>query len=574
MRNYSNPYVAAAIRQANIRKVEQHIHELGARILDARRNPAILANVEIFDTTARDGMQMHRAFVNPYRTRMKSKIEVVQRIMEWGIPAIEVGYPGSSAEELEAAQKLAAFKRKKGFPTTLVGLAGTIKEHIKAVKDAELDEVHIFSSGSIAHAYTKFGKMPEELVPGIVEAVQYAVKLGFGKILVSLEDAFSADPDHVVNVANRVFDAAKGRGIRYNIPDTIGVADPAIAFAYIRYVAERTGVPIDVHFHNDGDTAATNSIYAVLGGASRIQATVGGLGERAGNASISKIIVQMNQHYGVIPNDVYGKHLDISQMKAVAEFVEVRSGIRIPQQEPGIGKYVFAHASGIHANGYLKSVIRDGVVHSIYVAVNPTIYGNEEKVVRGPLAGESNHKITLMDFGINIEHPEVAAKIKEISDYDKAESAKKHVSDAEYLLNVYRIITGRECNALSIQDKDISIHVSGTGASAEIVATIEGKTETGIGTGNGPVDAAVCAIKRAIEGKGSHLPIIIDYDNHSIGSGSDASAEAQLTIKNGGKPMETSSIGPNTTVIAIKAYVQAYNALHALAELQQRYGGK
>ncbi len=592
--NYSDPKVAQQIRTDNFRKIAPYASDMGTVAMNPDRNR--LSNVIFFDTSGRDGMQMDRAYANMNQKRTESKIMVVDELVSWGMPVIEVGYPGSSRAEFKAAERLVRIREKKGISTIFVGLAGTINEHINAAKEAGMDEVHIFSSGSIAHAYTKFGKMPEELVDGIVDAVKYARKIGFGKIVVSLEDAFSADPDFVAKVAIRCREAAGDAEFRYNIPDTIGVANNAIAYAFTKCIIDRTGgaIPIDVHFHNDAGCAATNSIWAVLAGAERIQGTMNGLGERAGNSNFNEIIVQLFQHYGVIPVDVWGKMLDIGQLRRIANYIAELSGIPLPQNAVGVGDRAYAHGSGIHANGFWKSVVIGGAEHSIYVPVNPKVFGNEEIVVRGPLAGKSNHMVALLNyFQVDVEHPDIQQALERdkigpdgqvakdedgnvmkegIVATDKILSSRRHVSDAEYILNVYREVFGKECEVLKVDYDSSEVRVTGKGGSATmIITTAEIERMETSATGNGPVNAAVRAIERAI---GENAPRMVKYRNRSIGIGSDASAEVELTIQNGGRPMETSCIGENTVIIAIQAYVQAYNALNALGELQAIYGKK
>lgn len=591
--NYSDPKVAQQMRARNLKKIVPFAFDMGRVGMNPDRN--MLSRVKLFDTSGRDGMQMYRAYANMNQKRTESKVMVVERLMKWGMPVIEVGYPGSSKAEFKAASKLVRMRDERGIPTIFVGLAGTIKEHVKAAKEAGMDEVHIFSSGSIAHAYTKFGKMPEELVAGIVDAVKYARQIGFAKIVVSLEDAFSADPDFVAKVAILCKEAAGSAQFRYNIPDTIGVANNAIAYAFTRYIIDKTNgeIPLDVHFHNDAGCAATNSIWAVLAGAQRIQGTMNGLGERAGNSNFNEIFVQLFQHYGVIPVNAWGQPLDIRQLTSVANYIAELSGIPLPQNAVGVGSATYAHGSGIHANGYWKSVVIGGAEHSIYVPVNPAVFGNEEIVVRGPLAGKSSHMVALLNyFKLDVNNPDIQRALERdkmsngqpvldedknvvregIVATDKILSARRHVSDAEYILNVYYEVFGRECNVLQVDYDRSEVKITGKGGDAiMVVTTKEAERLESSATGNGPVNAAVRALEKAI---GDGAPKMVKYNNRSIGGGSDASAEVELTVQNGGRPIETSCIGGNTVIIAIQAYVQAYNALHALSELQAQYGKK
>ena len=165
-------------------------------------------------------------------------------------------------------------------------MKGTVRGDIDAIVKSEAHIAHIFSSGSAPHSWVKFGKQPHELIPDIKDAVMYTKQCGFTEIVLSLEDAVRADPEHLVEVGRIAKDIA-GDAVRYNIPDTVGTISPR-AFGYMVnnvYKAIPGNVRIAAHCHNDFGLAVANTIAGFENGASEAQTTVMGLGERAGNAS-------------------------------------------------------------------------------------------------------------------------------------------------------------------------------------------------------------------------------------------------------------------------------------------------
>ncbi|MCX8166445.1 MAG: LeuA family protein, partial [Candidatus Micrarchaeota archaeon] len=449
----SNEYIERE-RMKNFRKIIPYTSDIAAASVEKRE---YLRNTIFFDTSGRDGMQMYRAFVNNSITRKESKKLLVEEIMRFGIPVIELGYPASSEEEFRTILELVELREKLKIPVRFVGLAGTVKEHIKAVKDANLDEVHIFSSGSEAHCWVKFNATPEQMLPVVYDSIKYAIDIGFKKILFSFEDSFSSDPDFLLKVGLKLYEISRENNIeiRYNIPDTIGIADVVHAYGLIRFLSSNLPLRLDVHFHNDTLNAVQNSIFAVFAGASRIQGTFLGIGERTGNASINDILVQMYLKYGIIPYSVYGEEYDLSKLKATCETLSKIIGIEIPFNHPGIGEYAFAHASGIHANAMLKCM-RNGMDYSVYALKDPTTLGNTEKIVLGPTAGKSNHIIYLNALGIEVNEDE----LNKITLSDKTKSYHKHISDAEYILNVYEIIKSKKAEYISVDLSSVKLYVS------------------------------------------------------------------------------------------------------------------
>ncbi|MBN1169477.1 hypothetical protein JXA56_00475 [Candidatus Micrarchaeota archaeon] len=521
-----------------------------------------LSKVKIFDTTARDGMQMSRAFVpseTSPETIRENKLFIIEKLAEMGVPTIEAGFAAASEEEqgiIRTAKQLVS-----RFDAKIVALGRTVRGDIDAIVRSEADVAHIFSSGSAPHTYVKFGKMPDEIIPDIERAVVYANSCGFGEIVVSLEDAVRTDPDHLVKVGKIIRDIA-GDKVKYNIPDTVGVADPVHMFALIRFLRENVGIGLQVHCHGDRGLAEMNSISAALAGALDIHVTMHGMGERAGNAALEEVTGFMMTQYGI-------RMVNMEMLPKVSEFVESRTGIQRKINAPYVGKLAFWHESGVHGSavnkgdeiGYNRRGGIDG--GSVYTAYNPEIIGRKEQVGVGPLSGQTNVIWKMIDsFGITINDKEVATRIiTKVKD----RSAKMPVSDADLVLITYECARGQEFNGLKISDCKISTCMN-NGSEATVETEIDGKAVKGTGHGNGPIDAAIHAIMSAI---GREDVKIEDYDSTSIGRGSDAAANCRITVQINGVSMSSSEIHTNTVMAAVKAFEKGYNAICAVAEMKK-----
>ncbi len=526
----------------------------------------MLGRVKIFDTTARDGMQSAEvaAFVTEQRGRsvVQNKFEVCTRLAQWGIPIIEVGNAVSNDGEVEAIRTVKNEVRKLGLQTEIVSLGRMVHRDIDAAVIAEADTMHIYSSGSIPHAWVKFGRMPEELIPDIVECVEYARQRGFANIIVSLEDAARSDPGHLVEVGNRIYEAAGGQGIQYNIPDTMGVCSPAYMYGLISYIRSKVpNLPLQVHCHNDMGMAVQNTIAAMLAGVDVAQVTMHGVGERTGNAALEQVAMYMLANHGI-------ELVDMSRLAEVSGFVTERFGVGPAANAPIVGSRAFRHTAGVHADGFVKSEStgystrdrgRDG--GSVYIAFNPSAVGRKEEVGIGALSGNKSIIHRLFEFGVGVQDvmvPAILAKVKGMA-------ATTAVSDADFLLMTHDVAMGSPCSRADV----VSIEVStgDAGPKARVKVRLDGTEVVGENSsGNGTVDVAVKAIRAAI-GNGTGVEIS-SYECHGIGKGSDAAARVTMTVKKGELEVESSIVGTDTTRASIDAFIKGYNAACALEELR------
>ncbi len=549
----------AGVKDRYFDKIEQHAAGFGAAW--AFPDIGMVRRVRIFDTTCRDGMQMPDAFLTEERgiSVMQNKIDIAVALAKWDVRLIEVGSAMSSLEEKAAIKEAKRRVTRMGLPSEIVSLARTERRDIDDARESEADIVHIFSSGSVPHTWIKFSKMPSEVIGEVIEAVKYAQQVGFTKMVVSLEDAARADPDHLVEVAKRLYDVA-GDSAHYNIPDTLGVSDPVYMFSLISYIRSQVpGLPLQVHCHNDRGLAVANSMAAIYAGVSEVHATMHGMGERTGNAALEQIVMALYTDHGIALVDPEG----IMKMSA---FITERSGIRPPVNAAVVGGNAVHHASGVHGDAFDKSqkagfTTRGGVDGgSVYACYNPAAIGRKEELGVGPLCGKANVRYRLAEFGVSVPGDLIPAIVQAV----KERAASRKVSDADFLLMTYGIVAGRPYEKVRVEEIAISTGTKGPGAHVKLV--VDGRSSEAEGIGNGPVDSAVHAIKAAIGRNGVD---IAHYESKAIGRGSNAGARVTLTLMKGDIRIESSAVGTDTVLTGIDAFVKGFNAMCALEELQQ-----
>lgn len=552
-----------SVKDRYFAKIAEHADGFGRASAFPDKN--MLRQVRVFDTTARDGMQMPDAFLTEERGMpvMLNKIDICVALARWGIPIIEVGNAVSSPEEKGAIREAKAAVVKLGLDTEIVSLARTHRRDIREARDSEADIIHIFSSGSIPHAWVKFGRAPADLIPDIVDSIRYARRLGFRKMVFSLEDALRSDPAHLVEVARRIYDIGDS-DIHYNIPDTVGAADPAYMFALISYLRANVPIPLQVHCHNCRGRAVDNTIAAMYAGVSEIHTTMHGMGERTGNASLEQVAVNMYTSHGV-------KLVDLRQIRRISEFIKARSGVSPAVNAPVVGDNAFLHESGVHGDavdksqrmGYGRRRGRDG--GSIYTAYGPALAGREEEVNVGPLCGRANVVHRLRRFGAAVPEEKVLDIVAKV----KAMAARSRVSDADFVHIAYEAMTGRQCAKFLIEDCHVETGIDRfrpQKPEAWVKLRLNGRHPAAHGRGNGAVDAAVNAIGEAL-GEGGIK--ITSYELKAIGRGSSAKGRVTLSVKKGGTEIKSSAVGTDIVIVTLEAFRKGFDALEALEQLRR-----
>ena len=492
----------------------------------------------IFDTTLRDGEQVPGCQLNTIE-----KIEVAKLLESLGVDIIEAGFPISSPGDFNSVLEIS----KAVSEPTICALTRAVRKDIDVAADAlrlaRHKRIHTGIGVSPQHIYDKLRSTPEKILETAVDAVKYA-KRYVEDVEFYAEDAGRAEPEYLA----RVVEAAIAAGATVvNIPDTTGYCLPQEYGAKIRYLVEHVAnidrAIISTHCHNDLGMATANTLSAVLNGARQAEVTINGIGERAGNTSLEEVVMTLRCH----------RELDIdtrinSQLITKASHL-VSSLMNMPVQpnKAIVGRNAFAHSSGIHQDGVLKS-------RESYEIINPVDVGLDESVIA--LTARSgraalNHRLELLGFKLEQkELDEVYAKFLELAD------KKKDVRDDD-LLYLVGAATGEKVGK-RIKLKYLQILTGTLIPTATVIVKIGDSERTATCTGNGPVDAAVKAIKTLI----NETVQITEFLIQAMNKGSDDVGRVHVQVKCGSMLVHGFSANTDVVKAAVEAFVDGLNLLN------------
>ncbi|WP_339699342.1 2-isopropylmalate synthase [uncultured Roseivirga sp.] len=301
--------------------------------------------IQIFDTTLRDGEQVPGCKLNT-----KEKLEVAERLEALGVDVIEAGFPISSPGDFESVDAISRLVKN----ATVCALSRAVEKDIvtaaEAVKHAKRPRIHTGIGTSESHIKYKLNTTPEKIVERAVAAVSLAKKY-VEDVEFYAEDAGRTDNEFLAHVCEQ---AIKAGATVLNIPDTTGYCLPSEygeKIAYLKFnVRGIENVTISTHCHNDLGMATANSIAGVINGATQIECTINGIGERAGNTALEEVVMVLQQH----PYLRKTTGIDTKQLTALSKYVSETMRVPVQPNKAIVGANAFAHSSGIHQDGVIK----------------------------------------------------------------------------------------------------------------------------------------------------------------------------------------------------------------------------
>ncbi len=495
----------------------------------------------IFDTTLRDGEQSPGASM----TR-DEKVRIARALERMRVDVIEAGFPIASPGDFESVKAVADAVKD----STVCGLARALDRDIdragEALKGAASARIHTFIATSPIHMKMKLRMQPdavlEQAVAAVKRARQYTDNVEF-----SPEDAGRSELDFLCRVLEAVIDAG---ATTVNIPDTVGYNLPHQFGALIGNLIER--VPnadkavFSVHCHNDLGLAVANSLAAVDSGARQVECTINGLGERAGNAALEEVVMAVSTRHDVFGCNV--DHIDRSQIVSCSRLVSSITGFTVQPNKAIVGANAFAHESGIHQDGVLKS-------RETYEIMRAEDVGwSTNRMVLGKHSGRNAFRSRLAELGVSFGSEEelnaAFVRFKELAD-------KKHeIFDDD----LQALVTEANLEAENERVKLVSLRVcSETGETPEatVALNIDGEEKHVSASGSGPVDAAFKAIESVVC-SGTELQL---YSVSNITSGTDSQGEVTVRLEQGGRIVNGQGADTDIVIASAKAYVNALNKI-------------
>lgn len=485
--------------------------------------------IVIFDTTLRDGEQAPGIALSS-----DDKVRIALALDELGVDVMEAGFAASSILEKDTLKRIVAEK-----PQCIVcSLSRSVKGDVDAVIDAGLDHIHTFIATSDIHMKYKLNMTPDLVKSRAVEIVEYACEHGL-KVYFSCEDATRSDLGFMKDVCVAVQDAG---ACAINIPDTVGVINPNGMRYLVTELKKVLDVPISVHCHNDMGLAVINTLAGIEAGASMCQCTVNGIGERAGNASLEEVAVNLFANYGV-------ETIELSKIGKVCKLVERATGFPVPYNKPIVGRNAFTHESGIHVHGIMTNTFT-------YEPFLPELVGVDRQIVIGKHSGVHSVKGRLDELKIGFPEerlPDLMSAIKDIA------IEGKEIDDAELIAIADNIIWNSSVHAPSVTLESFAVFTGkGITSTATVTMNVDGEIRVDSKTGVGPVNAAINAISSAVN-KDITLE---EYKLAAITGKSDSICEVTVMVRNvqnDGNYSVGKAVGIDIVQTSVDALIAAIN---------------
>jgi 2-isopropylmalate synthase len=495
--------------------------------------------VKIFDTTLRDGEQTPGVSLNG-----KEKVEIALALARLKVDIIEAGFPIASPGDFAAVSRIAAEVRGPVIAALARAEKTDIETAAKAIAAADRPRIHTFIATSDIHLEYKLRMSRQQVLAAAGDAVRYA-KTFVNDVEFSAEDATRSDWDYLC----QVYGAAIAAGATViNIPDTVGFTMPDEYSALIRYIRTNTPgadkVDISVHCHNDLGMAVANSLIAIQNGATQVECTVNGLGERAGNAALEELALALftrSDYYKAATN------IDLKQIYRTSRLVSSLSGVIIQPNKAVVGDNAFAHESGIHQHGVMNNALT-------YEIINPETVGiPANQIVLGKHSGRHAFEERLQHLGHSLDKETVNSlfhQFKELADRKKA----VYDRDIEALVMVKEPARQEGWFRLAYH------HVI-SGNQTLATASVRLETQAGMlecaACGDGPVDAVFKAIEQAVG-----FPVVLqDYQLKAVTAGQDALGEATVRIEQDDKSFSGRGLSTDVIEASARAYVNAINKM-------------
>lgn len=503
-----------------------------------------MKKVKIFDSTLRDGSQGEGVSFS-----VEDKLKIVKSLDDLGVSYVEAGNPGSNSKDLEFFERLQNIKLKTtkvvAFGSTRrKGISASEDKNVMALLDAKTPCVAIFGKTWDFHVTDIIRATLEENLDMISDTIKF-FKAQHKEVTFDAEhffDGYKSNSEYALSA----LDAAVSAGADcIALCDTNGGTFPEEIYEITSKVCEKfKNVEVGIHAHNDSGLGVANSIMAVDAGATQVQGTFTGFGERCGNANLSTIIpnLQLKKNYSCIPED------QMINLTMTARYISEVSNLSLANSMPYVGDSSFAHKGGMHIDGVNKAS------HS-FEHIDPTLVGNRRRFLMSEVAGRSSiiSSIQKIDISITKDSKEAQDIIDELKRLEH-EGYQYEGAESSFEL-VVRKILGMYSPSFKINDFKTIVEHSDLGSenntSSIIKVTVDGKTEITAEQGNGPVNALDKALRKALEVFYPELKSVYltDYKVRVLDTENTTNAKVRVIIESTDGKNTWSTVGVSSDII-------------------------
>ncbi|WP_418893190.1 2-isopropylmalate synthase [Limibacterium fermenti] len=491
-----------------------------------------MERIYVFDTTLRDGEQVPGCQLNTIE-----KIQVAKALELLGVDVIEAGFPVSSPGDFNSVVEISKAVTWPVICALTRAVEKDIEVAAEALKYAKRKRIHTGIGTSDAHIKYKFNSNREEIIERAVKATRFARRF-VDDVEFYAEDAGRTDNEYLARVVQAVVDAG---ATVVNIPDTTGYCFPDEYGAKIKYLIDHVDMKsaiLSTHCHQDLGMATANTLSGVINGARQVEVTINGIGERAGNTSLEEVAMALKSH----KERGFDTNINTQKIYDTSRLVSALMNMPVQPNKAIVGRNAFAHSSGIHQDGVLKNV-------ATYEIINPKDVGiDDNAIVLTARSGRAALKNRLTLLGVQLENDkldEVYPKFLDLAD------RKKDINDDDILILVGR---GAHLHRIKIDYLQVSCGV-GLRPVASLGLDIAGEHFEAAATGNGPVDAAIKAVKKII----NRETVIQEFLIQAINRGSDDVGKVHMQVEHNG--MIYYGFSANTDIVAasVEAFIDAVN---------------
>lgn len=506
------------------------------------------AVLEILDTTLRDGEQTQGVSFSA-----EEKINIAKALLEAvRVDRLEIASARVSEGEWAAVAGVIDWAQARGLDQR-VEVLGFVDQgrSVEWIRRAGGRVLNLLAKGSEKHCRMQLGKTLDQHAAEVRAEIARARAAGL-TVNLYLEDwsnGYADQPSYVYGMMERLQEAGIAR---FMLPDTLGVMTPEKVFAAVRDMITRfPGCAFDFHPHNDYGLALANVLAAVRAGVTAVHCTVNCLGERAGNASLAEVVVNLRDHLGCTLN------IDETHLVRVSELVQRFSGKRIADNAPIVGADVFTQTAGIHADGDKKA--------SLYqTRLSPERFGRRRTYALGKLSGKASLAKNLERLDITLSEEQqrkVLARIVELGD------SKKTITAEDLPFIIAEVLECKDYDHAELLACTVSSSL-GLESTASIKLRLGDEVYTAAGSGNGGFDAFTNALSKIVKRHGVQLPALIDYEVRiPKGGRSDALTECTIVWRDGEREFKTRGVHANQVFAAIGATLRMLNlVLHTRRE--------